>query len=99
MGRDKGIRCSAARIINHKVKGAGDLAELIALDSEKFGPAYIDAMVVGHSEALAMTDGDFLEKAENEAVTKHLGEVRGHISMHLGSAKEIQNMNHELEAK
>ncbi len=76
-----------------RVKGAGTLAALLAKDSEDFGAAYIDAMVTGHTEVLAMLDGELLKEVENEKLKAHLTEVRGHVAKHLDEAKEIQGAN------
>lgn len=72
-----------------RVKGAGELAELVPMDDVAFGHAYIEAMVKGHTEVLAMID-ELLKTAENDAVKKHLVETRGHFAMHLETAKKLQ---------
>ncbi len=75
-----------------RVKGAGGLAALVALDDAKFGEAYIDAMIKGHTEVLEMIDSQFIPKAENEALKIYLTETREHIAMHLSKAKEIMGI-------
>jgi len=73
-----------------RVKGAGELAGLVPLDDAKFGAAYLDAMVKGHTEVLAMIDGELLKTAEPEALKKHLTETRAHIAHHLDDARKLQ---------
>jgi len=72
-----------------RVKGAGELAMLVPLDSEKFERAFLAAMVKGHTEALEMIDNQLLTAADNETLKKHLRETRGHIAHHLEEAKQL----------
>jgi len=71
-------------------KGAGELAALVPLDGEQFASGYIDAMVKGHTEVLAMIDSDLLATAQNEALKKHLTATREHVAMHLEEGKKIK---------
>ncbi len=73
-----------------RIKGAGELAALVPLDDAKFGSAYIDTMVKGHSEVLAMIDNELLKSAQNDSLKKHLAETREHVAMHLDAAKKLQ---------
>jgi len=73
-----------------RMKGAGELATLVPLDGDQFASGYIDAMVKGHTEVLAMIDSDLLATAQNEALKKHLTETREHVAMHLEEGKKIQ---------
>lgn len=73
-----------------RIKGAGELAKIVPLDGEEFGAKYMEAMVAGHTEVLAMIDGELLKTAENEVLKKHLTETREHIAMHLEEGKKIQ---------
>ena len=72
------------------VKGAGELAELVPLDGDEFGAAYVSAMVKGHTEALAMID-QFLQTAADAALKQHLTETRRHVADHLEKAKALQS--------
>ena len=47
-------------------------------------------MVKGHTEVLAMSDGELIKSAENEALKKHLAETREHVAMHLEQGKKLQ---------
>lgn len=73
-----------------KVKGAGELAMLIPLDGKEFETAYLDAMIKGHNEAIAMLDSKLLTTAKNDALKKHLTETRTHVAMHLEQAKKLK---------
>lgn len=76
-----------------KVKGAGELATLIPLEGNEFEAGYIEAMIKGHTEALAMIDDKLLKTAKNDGLKKHLTETRGHVAMHLEQAKKLKG-NH-----
>jgi putative membrane protein len=56
----------------------------------KFETAYLDAMIKGHNEALAMIDSKLLTAAKLDAVKKHLTDTRTHIAMHLEQAKKLR---------
>ena len=73
-----------------KVKGAGELAAIIALDGKDFETAYLNTMIKGHTEALNMIDGKLLGAAKNDALKAHLTETRGLIAMHLEQAKKLK---------
>lgn len=73
-----------------KTKGAGELATLISLDGEEFEAGYVDAMIKGHIEVLAMFDNQLLTAAKNDKLKAHLTETRGHIAMHLEQAKKLK---------
>ncbi len=72
-----------------RVKGAGQLAELVPLEGQESANAYLRAMVAGHTEALEMIDTKPLKTAKNDAVKKHLTAFRGHVASHLEKAKQL----------
>ncbi len=74
-------------------KGAGELATLVSMDGKDFETAYLDAMIKGHTEVLAMIDNQLLKTAKNDALKSHLTETRGHVAMHLDKAKKLKD-NH-----
>lgn len=76
-----------------RVKGAGELAALVPLDGKDFESAYLDGMVKGHNEVLAMIDDKLLKEAKNETLKKHLTDTRQHVAMHLEQAKRLKE-NH-----
>lgn len=73
-----------------KKKGAAELATLVPLDGKDFETAYLDAMIKGHTEVLAMIDNQLLKTAKNDALKAHLTETRGHVAMHLDQAKKLK---------
>lgn len=75
---------------NLQVKGAGELAAIVPLNGKDFETAYIDAMIKGHNEVLAMIDGKLLKQAKNGDLKKHLAETRQHVAMHLEAAKKLK---------
>ncbi len=71
-------------------KGAAMLAPLVPLDGEQFERGYIDAMIKGHTDVLAMIDNELLEAANDEAVTDHLTKTRAAVADHLAQAEALQ---------
>jgi len=70
-------------------KGAGQLAAFVQLDGKAFEQAYVEAMVKGHTEALAKLD--MLQKsATNAELKQHLTATREDVSGHLEKAKALQ---------
>ncbi|HXH75924.1 MAG TPA: DUF4142 domain-containing protein [Bacteriovoracaceae bacterium] len=74
-----------------RVKGATELAMLIPLEGKEFEKSYIDAMVKGHKEVLAMIDGKLLPGAKNAQLKDHLTKTKEHVAMHLKHAEKIQS--------
>lgn len=77
-------------VIAMRQKGQAELQTLDALVGEAYSKAYIDAMVKGHEEALALIDDRLLPAATDAAVRKHLTATRGHIALHLDEGKRLQ---------
>lgn len=73
-----------------KKKGASELAMLVPMDGKDFETGYVDAMIKGHTEALAMVDNQLMKAAKNDMLKAHLTETRGHIAMHLEQAKKLK---------
>jgi putative membrane protein len=71
-------------------KGAGELATLIPMDGKDFEAGYLDAMIKGHTEVLAMIDNQLMKTAKNDKLKAHLTETRGHVAMHLDQAKKLK---------
>lgn len=70
-------------------KGEAELAKLDALSGDAYAKAYVDAMVKGHTEALAALDGALIPAATTQAVRDHLASTRGHVAEHLERAKAL----------
>lgn len=75
---------------NLRVKGAGDLAKIVPLKGAEFERAFVAGMVKGHTEALAMIDGQLLPAAKDKDLQKHLGKVREHVTEHLEKLKKAK---------
>ncbi len=71
-------------------KGEQELASLDQQQGEAYSKAYIDAMVKGHTEALAALDQRLIPAAEREEVRQHLATTRGHVAEHLEKARALQ---------
>lgn len=68
-------------------------ADLRALDANTgaaYGKAYIDAMVRGHTDALARLDNTLLPAATDDKVRQHFTATRATVAKHLERAKAIQ---------
>lgn len=73
-----------------KTKGETELADLAKLEGDAYSKAYVDAMVKGHEEALALLDGKLIPAAVSDGAKAHLTETRGHVADHLQRAKALQ---------
>lgn len=69
--------------------GAAMLAPLVTKDGAEFERGYLEAMVKGHTEALAMIDGKLLRAAKDDAVKAHLEKTREVVAGHLETAKAL----------
>lgn len=72
-----------------KAEGAAELKMLSSATGAAYSKAYMDAMVKGHADALAMIDTKLLPAAATAAVKQHLSETRGHVAQHLETARAI----------
>jgi putative membrane protein len=73
-----------------KDKGDADLRTLDAQSGKAYEKAYIDAMVKGHTDALAMIDNTLLPAATDTNIRQHFTTTRAAVARHLDKAKEIQ---------
>jgi predicted outer membrane protein len=85
-----GALADTAEVQAMKEKGASDLAELGKLSGKEYETAYVDAMVKGHTEVLALIDGRLLSLASAGPVRDHLGKTRDAVAMHLEEARKLQ---------
>lgn len=85
-----GALADTAEVQAMKEKGASDLAELGKLSGKDYETAYVDAMVKGHTEVLALIDGRLLSLASAGPVRDHLGKTRDAVAMHLEEARKLQ---------
>lgn len=85
-----GADADAAQAQAQRRKGEQELASLAAQDGDAYRKAYIDAMVKGHTEALATLDGTLIPSAGRQDVKDHLATTRQHVAEHLEQAKRLQ---------
>lgn len=71
-------------------KGKAELATLAEKSGKEYEKAYVDAMVKGHTEALALLQDKLIPSAPNEVVRNFLTNSRDHVAMHLEHAKQLQ---------
>jgi predicted outer membrane protein len=81
---------TAAAVTAMKEKGEADLRALDANSGAAYEKAYMDAMVKGHTDALAKFDDTLLPAATDENIKQHLTTTRATVARHLDKAKEIQ---------
>ena len=74
------------------VKGAGELAALMPMNGAEFERAFLDMMVKGHREVLAMIDSQLMPAARNGALKQHLTHSREHVAKHLAEGQRLQEM-------
>lgn len=85
-----GTLSSDAEVEAQKKKGSEELAMLDAKTGKAYEVAYIDAMVKGHTEALALIDTRLLSLASTDAVKTHLAETRTYVAAHLQAAQALK---------
>ena len=85
-----GSLASTPEVQAMKDEGKRDLDTLGQKSGKDYETAYIDAMVSGHTEALALIDGRLLSLASVGPVKDHLTETRGHVARHLEEARKLQ---------
>lgn len=64
--------------------------QLAQLDGEAFEEAWVEAMVMGHQEALTKLDSELIPSASDSRVRDHLQTTRKAIAGHLETARNLQ---------
>ena len=91
LGKKLGITpIDTASVEDLKVKGAGELAMLVAQDDAAFERSYVAAMVKGHAEVISVIDQKLLTTVSDDQLKSHLMDTREHVAAHLEKAKELQ---------
>ncbi len=85
-----GSLASTPEVQAMKDKGKSDLEALSQKNGKDYETAYVDAMVSGHTEALALIDGRLLSLASVGPIKDHIIETRGHVVTHLEEARKLQ---------
>lgn len=73
-----------------KENATAELAALGKKSGRDYETAYIDSMVKGHTDALALIDGRLLALGSLGPVRDHLTSTRGHVARHLAAAQQLQ---------
>jgi putative membrane protein len=77
-------------VASQRARAKSELTALGALEGAAYEKAYVDAMVRGHAEALAMLDERLLPAVVDPTVKQHLTTTRGNIANHLETGKTLQ---------
>lgn len=85
-----GAASTAPAVKTLKDKGDADLRALDAQSGKAYEKAYIEAMVKGHTDALAMIDNTLLPAATDANIRQHFTTTRAAVARHLEKAKEVQ---------
>lgn len=76
-------------VVSLRNKGEEEITTLTPLVGKAYEVAYIDAMVKGHTDALASID-TFLKEVKNPELKTFLEGTRTHVKHHLAKAQAIQ---------
>lgn len=79
---------TTAEVADLAARRAGRLEALDELDDEDYPRAFLQALVDGHEQSLAMLDR-LLPEAVDEDVRGYLADARGHLARHLQRAREL----------
>ncbi|WP_368563843.1 DUF4142 domain-containing protein [Pseudoxanthomonas sp. UTMC 1351] len=85
-----GPNADDAKAAAQRAKGKTELDTLGKQSGDAYAKAYVDAMVKGHTEALATLDNDLIPAAVDPAVKTHLTDTRTAVAKHLEAAKQLQ---------
>ena len=86
-----GAASTASAVTGLHDQGEADLEALAAVpDGAAYEKAYVDSMVRGHAEALALIDDILLPAANADNVRQHFTATRATVSRHLEQAKALQ---------
>lgn len=85
-----GTLASTPEVQAMQEKGKSDLAELGKKSGKEYETAYVEAMVKGHTDALALIDGRLQSLASVGPVKDHLIDTRARVAMHLEEARKLQ---------
>jgi putative membrane protein len=67
------------------------LVRLAKLDGAEYASAFLEAMIAGHTEALALIDSRLLPAAIEPDIKAHVEATRMRIAAHLGKAQELKS--------
>ena len=91
LAADTGIEPAATAIVGaQQSKGAAVMQRLAELEGEEYARAFVDAMVQGHADALAMLD-ERIGTTSDAALKQHLTATRETIAAHLEHGQSLQD--------
>lgn len=85
-----GAASTAPAVTGLRSKGENELRMLGAKSGKDYEQAYVEAMVKGHTEVLALIDGTLLPATTDANVRQHLTTTRTTVQRHLDEAKKLQ---------
>ncbi len=88
--RALGANEQSAQATAQKEKGKQHLDQLGQTPDAQYQKAFVDAMVQGHTEALATLDNTLIPGAKDAKVKDHLQKTRDKVAQHLEQAKALQ---------
>ncbi|GGD54098.1 DUF4142 domain-containing protein [Pseudoxanthomonas indica] len=88
--RALGANEQAPKAMTQAEQGKQHLAELGKKPDAEYAKAFVDAMVMGHTQALAALDEQLIPAAQAEPVKTHLQQTRAKVAEHLEKAKALQ---------
>lgn len=89
-GQKLGAAESSPDLAAMEQKGRAELDTLDKASGKDYEKAYVDAMVKGHEEALALLDSRLIPAASDANVRTFLTTTREHVAMHLERGKALQ---------
>lgn len=81
---------TTAAVTSMRSKGEAELATLDAKSGKDYEKAYVDAMVMGHTEALSLIDGKLASADATPVLKRYLTDAREHVAAHLQKGKDLQ---------
>ncbi|WP_313271988.1 DUF4142 domain-containing protein [Stenotrophomonas sp.] len=81
---------NSAEAKDQAAKGQAQLQQMAANNGDAYRKAYVDAMIDGHAEALAMLDEKLIPSAAGPQAKAHLQQTREHVARHLALARALK---------
>lgn len=81
---------NSAEAKDQAAKGQAQLQQMAAKNGDAYRKSYVDAMIDGHAEALAMLDEKLIPSAAGPQAKAHLQQTREHVARHLALARALK---------
>ncbi|QSX79065.1 DUF4142 domain-containing protein [Agrilutibacter solisilvae] len=88
--RALGTATEGTQAMEMRTQADAEMAALGALSGAEYEKAYVEAMVKGHTDVLALIDGTLMPAAADDAVKAHFTATRAAVAKHLDAAKKLQ---------